>query len=67
MTFETITGDEVRAMMAGATIEDLRRAAPAASRPPAGPAAEPHAKPKPARGDEPGGLAGGRLPVPDPA
>jgi len=67
MRFETITGDEVRAMMAGATIEELRRAAPSAPRPPAGPAAEPYAKPKAARGEEPGGLAGGRLPMPDPA
>jgi hypothetical protein len=45
------------------------RRAPAPARPPSGPQPEPIGKLRPARvGEEPeGGLAGGTLPVPDPA
>jgi cell division protease FtsH len=67
MRFETISGDEVRAMMAGATIDELRRASIAAApKPPAGPTPEPLARPKPSREEPEGGL-GGRLAMPDPA
>jgi cell division protease FtsH len=68
LRYETISGDEVRAMLAGATADSVRRA-PAPARPPSGPQPEPIGKLRPARvGEEPeGGLAGGTLPVPDPA
>jgi cell division protease FtsH len=68
LRYETITGDEVRAMLAGATADTVRRPASPA-RPPSGPTPEASGPARPARvDDEPeGDLAGGTLPVPDPA
>jgi hypothetical protein len=68
LKYETLTGDEVRAMLAGATADTVRRPA-APVRPTAGPTLEPTGKLRPVRVDEEpeGGLAGGTLPVPDPA
>jgi len=67
---ETVTGDEVRAMMAGLSVDDLRRPTIRGGPTPApiGPVEAAPAKPHGRAGEEPGkGLAGGTLPVPDPA
>jgi cell division protease FtsH len=67
---ETITGDEVRSIMAGQSVDDLRRPTIRGGPTPApiGPVEVAPAKPHGRPGEEPGkGLAGGTLPVPDPA
>jgi cell division protease FtsH len=69
LRYETISGDEVRSMLGGATVDSLRRPEPPKRRPADAPAPETSGKLRPARADEEpeGGLAGGSLPVPDPA
>jgi cell division protease FtsH len=65
---ETISGDEVRAILGGARHADLRHAPPAPRTPVAEPPIAVPAKPAHPRGEKPEtGLAGEGLPVPGPA